>query len=327
MKTPPSAGSVQLQRWLVSEQQSLLDVGTAPGPIMFLVKGTTSSIGKATRVGPLGAGRFTNSLRWRRVDSEGQSRRGWDPSDPWSPDEAFDRARHYWVASAETLELWNRLISRRGGRLALLVPDQAAGGHSVIQFVWDLDTESHWEDFGNKFGFPEGTPVSAHPWIGCRPVDKSGRGFLNSPTTPGVTVDTSGHSEPPGEAPAATGRNAEIHEEAQNGELATSELVEGSVKETRFDSYERNPKARVACLEHYGYSCSVCDFDFEGRYGAIGRAFIHVHHLTPLSQIKAEYVVNPIKDLIPVCPNCHAMLHRPEHEPMTPEELRSHLRP
>ncbi len=135
MTTPPVAESVELQRWLVSEQRSLLDDGTPPGPIMFLVKGTTDSINKATRLGPFGAGRFPNSLQWRREISDDQVRRGWDPSAPRSPDEAFDRARHYWVASEETLGLWNRLILRRGGRLALLVPDQATGGQSVIRFV------------------------------------------------------------------------------------------------------------------------------------------------------------------------------------------------
>lgn len=48
-------------------------------------------------------------------------------------------------------------------------------------------------------------------------------------------------------------------------------------------------------------------FDF---YGEIGEGFIHVHHLTPIHQIGKEYKVNYKEDLAPVCPNCHAMLHR-----------------
>lgn len=47
-------------------------------------------------------------------------------------------------------------------------------------------------------------------------------------------------------------------------------------------------------------------------YGEIGRGFIHVHHKVPLSSIGKEYELDPIKDLVPVCPNCHAMLHRKE---------------
>lgn len=37
--------------------------------------------------------------------------------------------------------------------------------------------------------------------------------------------------------------------------------------------------------------------------------FIHVHHINQISDIGKEYEVDPIKDLIPVCPNCHAMIH------------------
>lgn len=88
------------------------------------------------------------------------------------------------------------------------------------------------------------------------------------------------------------------------------QYVEGSRQQVYLTSYERNPKARSACLDFHGYSCGVCGFNFEKTYGEIGKNFIHVHHLKPLSEIGAEYVVNPIKDMCPVCPNCHAMLHR-----------------
>lgn len=58
----------------------------------------------------------------------------------------------------------------------------------------------------------------------------------------------------------------------------------------------------------------------EKQYGNIGKGFIHVHHLVPLSAIKQDYQLNPNTDLIPVCPNCHAMLHR-THPPLTPQAL------
>jgi len=94
---------------------------------------------------------------------------------------------------------------------------------------------------------------------------------------------------------------------------------EGSSKIIYVNAYERNAKARKECLEEYGYTCSVCNFDFEKIYGSIGKEFIHVHHLKPLSEIGKEYQVNPIKDLRPVCPNCHAMLHK--GNPYNIEEL------
>lgn len=74
--------------------------------------------------------------------------------------------------------------------------------------------------------------------------------------------------------------------------------------------YERNSEAREKCILHYGYSCQVCGIDFKQKYGEIGKNFIHVHHKKPLSEINQEYLIDPIIDLIPVCPNCHSMIHR-----------------
>ncbi len=87
-------------------------------------------------------------------------------------------------------------------------------------------------------------------------------------------------------------------------------IVEGAKKQIVVNSYERNPFARKKCLDFYGYSCSVCSINFENKYGIIGRDFIHVHHLKEISEIDTEYNINPIEDLRPVCPNCHAMLHQ-----------------
>lgn len=84
---------------------------------------------------------------------------------------------------------------------------------------------------------------------------------------------------------------------------------EGKSKDIVQTRYERNPEARKRCLKHFGYSCKVCSYDFEKHFGEIGKGFIHVHHINQISEIGKEYEVDPIKDLIPVCPNCHAMIH------------------
>ncbi len=89
-----------------------------------------------------------------------------------------------------------------------------------------------------------------------------------------------------------------------------SNLYEGAKKSININSYERNSKAREECVAFYGLDCKVCGLNFEKEYGSPGAGFIHVHHLVPLSEINKEYKINPIKDLIPVCPNCHAMIHR-----------------
>ena len=99
---------------------------------------------------------------------------------------------------------------------------------------------------------------------------------------------------------------------------------EGAEKVALSKRYERNRLNRELCLLNKGYKCSICGFDFEGFYGPIGRHFIHVHHVVPVSRIGPDYVIDPVRDLIPVCPNCHAMLHRKD-PPYLPNELKSLL--
>ncbi len=74
--------------------------------------------------------------------------------------------------------------------------------------------------------------------------------------------------------------------------------------------YERNPIARKKCIEYHGCKCSICGLSFEEMYGELDKDFIHVHRIVPLNKIGKEYQVNHKTDLIPVCPNCHAMLHK-----------------
>lgn len=89
------------------------------------------------------------------------------------------------------------------------------------------------------------------------------------------------------------------------------EYEEGSLLDCHGSKYERSRKARKECLEYYGYTCRVCGFDFEKQYGDIGRNFIEVHHRTEISSYSGErHKVDHINDLIPVCSNCHSMLHR-----------------
>ena len=90
---------------------------------------------------------------------------------------------------------------------------------------------------------------------------------------------------------------------------AAGSYVEGATHEVKINAYERNPLARRACLAHHGCSCVVCGFSFEKAFGIAAKGFIHVHHLVPLSEIGTAYEIDPIKELRPVCPNCHAVIH------------------
>jgi len=85
---------------------------------------------------------------------------------------------------------------------------------------------------------------------------------------------------------------------------------------------ERNPAARQACVDRFGPMCISCGFDFKKVFGDAGSGLIHVHHLTELSSRSGPHSVNPITDLVPLCPNCHAMAHR-RRPPYTPGELKT----
>lgn len=87
-------------------------------------------------------------------------------------------------------------------------------------------------------------------------------------------------------------------------------FVEGAVVEVLVNRYERDESARERCIALHGANCAVCTMSFAQRYGADAIGFIHVHHVVPLSSLKRSYRVDPKTDLIPVCPNCHSMLHR-----------------
>ncbi len=99
---------------------------------------------------------------------------------------------------------------------------------------------------------------------------------------------------------------------------------EGASKKVLVNSYERNMDARLKCIEHHGCKCYICSFNFQKVYGSIGEGYIHVHHLKSLSEIREEYKLDPINDLIPICPNCHAIIHRKQNA-LSVEELKSHF--
>lgn len=86
---------------------------------------------------------------------------------------------------------------------------------------------------------------------------------------------------------------------------------EGQKRTIQVNAYERDPEARAVCIRRYGTRCYVCGFDFQKVYGSLGKGFIHVHHLAPLAR-GGRVATDPVVDLRPVCPNCHAMLHRVE---------------
>lgn len=97
--------------------------------------------------------------------------------------------------------------------------------------------------------------------------------------------------------------------------------LEGAPKPVKLNRYERNQAARRKCIEHFGATCQACGLNYEQKYGKIGRGLIHVHHITPVSEIAKEYAVDPLVDLVPLCATCHHVAHN-RKPAFTIDELR-----
>lgn len=102
-------------------------------------------------------------------------------------------------------------------------------------------------------------------------------------------------------------------------------IIEGRKIMQYTSKYERNKEAREVAIKYHGCKCYICQFDFEKKYGEIGRGFIEIHHKKPLYINTFEILLNPKDDLVPVCSNCHSMIHRKKNEVLSIEEVRKRV--
>lgn len=100
---------------------------------------------------------------------------------------------------------------------------------------------------------------------------------------------------------------------------------EGTASVTRTIRYERDRRNRAAAIAIHGTACLACGVELGVRYGMVAEGFIEVHHVVPVASMEAGYRVNPVQDLVPLCPNCHAVAHR-QDPPLTVDEIKGLLR-
>lgn len=105
-------------------------------------------------------------------------------------------------------------------------------------------------------------------------------------------------------------------------ELETEFRKEGKVKYIYGKQYERNPKNRIEAIKYHGTKCVICGFDFEKIYGNRGKGYIEIHHIRPLSSVGEESNINPKTDLVPICSNCHRMIHRKRDSVLSIDDLK-----
>lgn len=90
----------------------------------------------------------------------------------------------------------------------------------------------------------------------------------------------------------------------------STEQEEGKHVKREHIVISRNREARRLCIQHYGCVCAACEVSMSSTYGELGEGFIEVHHRKPIHLFDESHIVDPVDDLIPLCPNCHSMIHK-----------------
>lgn len=102
-------------------------------------------------------------------------------------------------------------------------------------------------------------------------------------------------------------------------------LPQAALRRVAVNRFEHDPEAVRLCVAFHGPACAACGLTLEQLYGPAGAAFVQVHQIVPASGLEPGYRLDPVSDLVPLCPNCHAMAHRGTPDPYTPAELRRML--
>lgn len=116
-----------------------------------------------------------------------------------------------------------------------------------------------------------------------------------------------------------------VEEENEAAGIGVTGYPEGALTTVQTNRYERDRRNRAAAISIHGTSCRGCGLDMGKHYGEVAAGFIEIHHITPVSQLGAGYVIDPMRDLVPLCPNCHAVVHR-RTPPFTVNEIQVMLK-
>ena len=117
-------------------------------------------------------------------------------------------------------------------------------------------------------------------------------------------------------------RVLEIENRFNDTEQGLESYEEGAAKKRYVTYYERDKRNRTLAIAIHGDSCLACGFNFGETYGKFGEGYIHVHHVTPVSELTATSIPDPETDLVPLCANCHSIVHRKKDTTLSIEELK-----
>lgn len=251
----------------------------------------------------------------------------WNPDGPGWPDDKYAAAAA--AGSGEYANRWSVGLRKSGiavGDRAFLVRQRHERGIVASgRFHSEVYPDAHWDESGRQTTYadiifevllpvPERLDINALkarvPAVAWDRLQGSGVAL----TAPNDTLLEQLWQEHVADTPYLSPE-----------ELAAHTYPEGAVTRVLVNCYERDRAARAACIAHHGTTCIVCRFNFEQVYGRMGRNFIHVHHLREISTLGPGYRVNPKTDLVPLCANCHAMVHQ-TRPALPPGQLRRRVR-
>ena len=114
--------------------------------------------------------------------------------------------------------------------------------------------------------------------------------------------------------------------ELNDTEQGMESYSDGTKSKKLVTRYERDPNLREEAIRIHGCICKVCQFNFEETYGDYAKGYIHIHHIVPISEMGENPDVNPEHDLVPLCANCHAVVHRRKDRTLSISELKLMIR-
>ncbi|MDG4850835.1 HNH endonuclease, partial [Peribacillus frigoritolerans] len=188
---------------------------------------------------------------------------------------------------------------------------------TLNQFIYDsieVERKIYQQQQNSTFSFRVGVILTRNEFLGLDNYESILIEFLNQ--LKGIYQYTSLNAIND-ELAVAINKDIEVELSEEN-----NIRLEGTVKHYFGKRYERDPINRKRAIEIHGLSCMGCGFNFEEVYGERGKDFIEVHHVKPVSTLKEKGVIDPEHDLIPVCSNCHRIIHRRRDNMLTVEKLK-----
>lgn len=117
-------------------------------------------------------------------------------------------------------------------------------------------------------------------------------------------------------------KNEDVHSEKEADEESLVSYEEGKKSSKFVTIYERDQKLKKLAKNLHGTTCFACGFNFGDFYGEYAKDFIHIHHVVPVSEFGGAKNVDPKTDLVPVCANCHGVIHRKKDRTLSVDELK-----